>query len=110
MDIDSDSSSTCSVSNSESSLCDELQELIVHCEALHLHHHTALETLERIQQLLDREEGITVHYQCEDRDFGEILEGLHAGALENIRAGRPPRFGDVVVEALSYSSVVDHTH
>lgn len=116
MDVDFDSSSTCSISstsssaNSESSLCDELQHLVAHCEALHLHHHTALETLERIRQLLDREEGITVHYQCEDRDFGEILEGLHAGALENIRAGRPPRFGDVVVEALSYSSVVDHTH
>ena len=113
VDFDSfDSSSTCSASsaNSESSLCDELQHLVAHCEALHLHHHTALETLERIQQLLDREEGITVHYQCEDRDFGEVLETLHAGALENIRAGRPPRFGVVLVEALSYSSVVDHTH
>jgi hypothetical protein len=57
--------------------------------------------------LLDREEGITVHYQCEDRDFGEVLETLHAGVLENIWAGRDTRFGDVLLEALSYSSVVD---
>jgi hypothetical protein len=109
MEVDSDSSSTCSVSSadSESSLCDELQHLVAHCEALHLHHHTALELLERIQMLLDREEGITVHYQCEDRDFGEVLETLHAGVLENIWAGRDTRFGDVLLEALSYSSVVD---
>jgi len=100
MDVDSDSSSTCS----ESSLCDELQHLVAHCEALHLHHHTALETLERIQLLLDQREGITIHYQCEDRDFGDVLEELHAGALHEIEQGGAMRFGSILLEALQYSS------
>ena len=106
MEVDSDSSSTCSTSSadSESSLCDELQHLVAHCEALHLHHHTALETLERIQMLLDQREGITIHYQCEDRDFGDVLEGLHAGALHEMEQGGPPRFGKILLEALQYSS------
>jgi hypothetical protein len=54
--------------------------------------------------LLDQREGITIHYQCEDRDFGDVLEGLHAGALHEMEQGGPPRFGKILLEALQYSS------
>ena len=103
MDVDSDSSCTSSTC-SEDSLCDELAQLVTQCEALHLHHHTALDTLYRIHRLLEEQNGIAVHYQCEDRDFGDVLEDLHASALEEIDQGGSVHFGETLLGALHYLS------
>jgi hypothetical protein len=103
MDVDSDSeisTNTCC----DNPLHEELQQLVIQCEELHRQHHMTLEATERVRHLADQGDGITVHYQCEDRDFGEVLEGLHAGALEEVQTGGPVRFGAILLEALSFTT------
>lgn len=85
-----------------SSVLEELEQLTAHCHQLHATHHEALQTLESLHRLVDQGDAIRVHYQCEDRDFGEVLEELHAGALEDVQKGGPVRFGAVLLEALSF--------
>jgi len=87
-----------------SSISEELEQLTAECLELHRQHHDALGTLERIHRLVDQGEGITVHYQCEDRDFGDVLEELHMRALEDAEKGEPVRFGARLQEALQYAS------
>ena len=45
-----------------------------------------------------------MHYQCEDRNFGDVLEELHMRALEDAEKGEPVRFGARLQEALQYAS------
>jgi len=96
MDISSD--------DSHSSLLDELQEVVEHCQELHRHHEIALSHLHTIQQLLALDTPITIHYQCEDHDFGTLLESLHAKALQDIDQGATNTFGQTLLHVLAYSS------
>lgn len=100
MDISESSDS----SDSSDSLLEEFQELVEHCQGLHLHHHAAINSLHTIQQLLHVEETITIHYQCEDHDFGTLLESLHTQTMEEIDQGASPSFGQKLFDVLAYSS------
>ena len=103
MDISSsESTDSCDSCDSTSSLLDELQELVEHCQGLHRHHDTALQHLSTIQALLVHP--MTIHYQCEDHDFGTFLESLHAQALEEIDQGGAVSFGQLLLDRLAYSS------
>ena len=85
------------------SISEELEQLTADCQELHRQHHDALGTLECIHRHVDQGEGITVHYQCEDRGFGDVLEELHVRAMEDVEKGGPVRFGTVLLEALQYA-------
>ena len=86
------------------SISEELKRLAAHCHELHRQHHTALGTLKSIHRLVEQGESIRVHYQCEDRDIGDVLEELHATALDNVKKGQPAHFGTKLLEALQYTS------
>lgn len=88
-----------------SSVSEELEQLATQCQELYCQHQNALDSLERIQRLVDQGNAITVHYQCEDRDFGEVLEELHTETLEK---GGSVRFGERLLEALHYMSFQTH--
>lgn len=89
------------------SALEELEQLTAYCQQLHSAHHEALQTLESLHRLADQGDGIRVHYQCEDRDFGEVLEELHASALEDVQKGGSVRFGAILLEALSFTTFPD---
>ena len=86
------------------STLEELEQLTAECQELQRQHQTSLSTLQSMEQLVEQGDTITVHYQCEDRDFGEVLEELHVGALECIEKGESVRFGERLLKALQYMS------
>ncbi len=86
------------------SVHEELEQLTAYCQELHRQHQDALHATEVLHQTLEQGEAIRVHYQCEDRDFGDMLEELHRGQLEAIEKGGAVRFGAVLLEALSFTT------
>jgi hypothetical protein len=88
----------------EDPICEEIGKLIAHCQELHLHHHRALDTLKRIHELLDTKQNRIIHYQCEDHDFGTLLESLHQESLNAIDREEDVNFSRVLLDVLYYSS------
>jgi hypothetical protein len=97
MSIDSsDSDST----SSDNSLNNEIIQLIHRCEQLNLHHQYAIESLHNIQEMLNEDDNIMAHYECEDHEFGELLESLHQKTLEAIQKGENSSFSQRLLELL----------
>jgi hypothetical protein len=92
------SSITSSYDNS--SICDEIDQLIQTCEQLHSHIHNSFETLEGIQNMIESRNNITITYNGELCDFDEVLEKLHGEALENISVNGSNNFGEKLLKVL----------
>jgi len=100
MDMDTDTDSV----ESDDSLNNEISELIERCEELNLHHQYAINTLHKIQEILNEDDNIMAHYECEDHEFGELLESLHQKTLEAIQKGENSSFSQRLLELLEKST------
>jgi hypothetical protein len=97
-DIGSDTSSCSTGSNS--SVYDEIGQLIERCEELHEHIHNSFETLQNIHTLVKNHTNIMVKYNDSIMDFDEVLEEVHKEALEDIKAKGVNTFGDKLTAVL----------
>ena len=96
----SDLSSVTSSMISNSSIFDEIDQLIQTCEQLHSHIHNSFETLQGIQDLIESRNNINITYNGELCDFDKLLEKLHGEALENISANGSNNFGGKLLKVL----------
>ena len=98
-DIGSDTDSYYTESNS--SVYDEIGQLIERCEELHEHIHNSFETLQNIHTLVKNHTNIMVKYNDSIIDFDEVLEEVHKEALEDIKEKSVNTFGDKLISAIN---------
>lgn len=100
----SDTTSECSSELTESyenlSICQEIDELIDNCNQLHERIYDSFETLHSIKELIDNNTNIIVVSNDRICDFDEILEELHATALESIDSCGKNTFGQSLLNFL----------
>jgi hypothetical protein len=84
----------------DTSLDKEIEELIRHCEQLHTHHHTAIETLQSLHERLTSETGLRIQTADEDKDLGEYMEELHQKTMNDIQQGKTKSFYHTLLYAL----------
>jgi hypothetical protein len=78
----------------------EIEDLIRHCEQLHTHHHTAIETLQSLHERLTSETGLRIQTADEDKDLGEYMEELHQKTMNDIQQGKTKSFYHTLLYAL----------
>lgn len=82
-------------SDSDLSICKELEDLEKQLLNTHLTLHTSIETLENIHTLVVS--GKNINILCggsiDKCDFDEVLEKLHAAAMEEIKASKGAECG-----------------
>jgi hypothetical protein len=85
----------------------EIEELIRHCEQLHTHHHTAIETLQSLHNQLQSGMGLRIQTSdhSEDRDLGEYMEELHQKTMEDIHQGKSASFYHTLLCALEHAII-----
>jgi hypothetical protein len=87
--------SSASESDSDLSICKELEELEKQLHSAHFALHTSIETLENIHTLVVS--GKNINVLCCGRgdkcDFDEVLEKLHAVAMAEIEASKGAEYG-----------------
>lgn len=87
----------------------EIEELIRHCEELHVHHHTAIETLQSLHERLRT--GFTIQVSrelvepVEPVDLGDYLEKLHQQTMSDIQEGKSTSFYDVLRDTFEHAIV-----
>lgn len=91
---DFDDTASDSDSDSDLSICKELEELERQLHNTHLALHSSIETLENIHALVVS--GKNINVRCGDTrcDFDEVLEKLHATAMEEIEASKGAECGE----------------
>ena len=94
-DSDSDSDSE------DSSICNEIGQLINQCHQLHNYIDNSFETLQNIKYLINTRTNINILYNGSILDFNELLENLHNEALENIKGGIKNYFGQKLLDTLN---------
>ena len=95
-DSDSDSDSD----SEDSSICNEIGQLINQCHQLHNYIDNSFETLHNMQYLIT-DTNINVLYNGSIFDFNELLENLHNEALEDIKGGTKNYFGQKLLDTLN---------
>jgi hypothetical protein len=83
----------------------EIDELIRHCEQLHTHHHTAIESLQSLHDRLTSGTGLRIQTSVEDKDLGEYMEQLHQQTMEDIHQGKSASFYRVLLHALEHDII-----
>jgi hypothetical protein len=78
----------------------EIEELIRHCEELHTHHHTAIETLQSLHERLTSGTGLRIQTEKEDKDLGEYMEELHQQTMNDIQQQKSTSFYRTLLCAL----------
>lgn len=91
---------------SNSSLYDEIGQLIERCEELHEHIHNSFETLQNIHTLVKNHTNIMVKYNDSIMDFDEVLEKVHKEALEDIKTKGDTTFGDKLITVLDLCNFI----
>jgi methyl-accepting chemotaxis protein len=99
-DIMSVTSSDSDVSFSDSSVCDEIGQLLERCEELHEHIHNSFETLQNINTLVKNSTNIMVKYNDSIMDFDEVLEQVHKKVLGDIKEKGVNTFGERLVSTI----------
>ena len=92
--------------DNEMPLDKEIEELIRHCEELHVHHHTAIETLQALHERLRT--GFTIQISkepVEAVDLGDHLERLHQQTMAEIQEGKSTSFYDVLRDTFEHAIV-----
>jgi hypothetical protein len=102
--IDYDASSDSSESND--SICNDIDDLINSCHELHANVIIANNLLSNITDKINRIQNINVIYEGKKMDFYELLELLHVNALNNIKEGRPNNFENELLKAINISVFV----
>lgn len=85
------------------SICKELEELERQLHGTHLALHSSIETLQGIHMLVINGKNINVVSGGQKCDFDEVLEKLHAVAMETISAsqGRESgKFGEALLKTI----------
>lgn len=80
-------------SDSDLSICKELEELERQLHSTHLVLHNSIEILQNIQTLVISGKNINVICGEEKYDFNEVLEKIHAAAMEEIEASKGAECG-----------------
>ena len=85
----------------------EIEDLIRHCEQLHTHHHTAIETLQSLHERLTSETGLRIQTAEEDKDkdLGEYMEELHQKMMNDIQQGKTTSFYHTLLYALEHAII-----
>jgi hypothetical protein len=99
MSTNSEPDESSSIASSDS-ISNELDTLLERCEQLHKHIHNSTETLHAIHRLVDAGGNIKIVIDSVIRDFNEVLEELHAAALERVKAGEQSNFGSALLAVL----------
>ena len=102
--IDYDASSDSSESND--SICNDIDDLINSCHELHANVIIANNLLGNITDKINRIQTINVMYEGEKMDFYDLLELLHVNALNNIKEGRQNNFENELLKAINISVFV----
>ena len=76
------------------SICKELEDLERQLQNTHLALHNSIETLENINMLFTSGKNINVICGGKKCDFDEVLEKLHAAAMETISASQGLKSGE----------------
>jgi len=102
--IDYDTSSDSSESND--SICNDINDLIESCHELHANVIIANNLLSSITDKINRIQNINVIYEGKKMDFYDLLELLHVNALNNIKEGRQNNFENELLKAINISVFV----
>jgi hypothetical protein len=106
-------------SDDDMTLDKEIEELIRHCEELHVHHHTAIDTLQTLHERLSAGTGLTIHVsRCADTeegqeqeqeqehvDLGDYMERHHRQTIADIQERKPTSFYRVLLNALEHAII-----
>ena len=98
-------------SMSDMTLDKEIEELILHCEELHVHHHTAIETLQTLHERLTSGSGLMIQVSqesvepVEPVDLGDYLERLHQQTMAEIQEGKSTSFYNVLLHTLEHATI-----
>lgn len=93
------------------SLDNEIEELIRHCEELHVHHHTAIETLQSLHERLTSGTGLTIQVlqepmePMEPVDLGDHLEKLHQQTMADIQEGKSTSFYNLLLHTFEHAII-----
>jgi len=102
--IDYDASSDSSDSNN--SICNNINDLIESCHELHANVIIANNLLSNITDKINRIQNINVIYEGKKMDFYDLLELLHVNAINNIKEGNPNSFENELLKAINISVFV----
>jgi hypothetical protein len=91
----------------------EIEELIRHCEELHVHHHSAIETLQTLHERLMEGKGLTVCTSKEQNieeiqekvDLGEFMERHHQQTMADIQERKSTSFYRVLLHTLEHAII-----
>ena len=98
---DSDTESDSSIISENSSIFNDLEQLITSCHEIHSHTHGVEETLKNLYQLVANHTNIVIEYNNKECDLDTILEELHATVLKSINETGKNNFGELVLNMLS---------
>ena len=92
--------------SSDTSLYNDIDNLIDTCHELHANIIIANDVLSNIKDKINRLHTINIIYDGVKMDFHELLESLHKEALENIEKGRTNMFEDQLIKSIHNSVFV----
>lgn len=85
--------SSISSSDSDISVCEDIEQLIEQCVQLHEHINESYELLQNLSQMLETSDNITVICDGTLMNLSELLESLHTKALNDIKENGNSSFG-----------------
>ncbi len=91
--------SSISSSDSDISVCNDIEQLIQQCEQLHEHINNSFNLLQNLSEMLETNNNITILNNGILINLSELLESLHMKALNDIKENKNNNFG---YELLNY--------